>query len=135
MSVRVRTDGEIDVVDVTERIEDECPVIEHGLCTVFVEHTTAALSINEAEPRLLSDIEAFVGGLSASDGWDHDALDGNAGAHLRSSLFGRSVAVPIRDGELALGTWQAILLIECDGPRRRTLSVTATLGVESESDE
>lgn len=128
MSVRVRTDGDIDVVDVTERIENELPAVEYGLCTVFVEHTTAALSINEAEPRLLSDLEAFVSGLSAPDGWEHDALDGNADAHLRSSLFGRSVTVPVRDGDLALGTWQSILLIECDGPRERSLSVTATTG-------
>ncbi len=130
MSIRVRTDGEIDTVDVTDRIEDELPAIEHGLCTVFVEHTTAALSINEPEPRLLDDIESFVGTLSASDGWNHDALDGNADAHLRSSLLGRSVSVPIRDGDLALGTWQSVLLIECDGPRERSLSVTVTRGVE-----
>ena len=56
---------------------------------------------------------------------EHDALDGNADAHLRSSLLGRSVSIPIRDGALALGTWQSVLLIECDGPRERSLSVTA----------
>jgi secondary thiamine-phosphate synthase enzyme len=129
MSLRVTTDDRIDVVDVTDRIAGELPPIEAGLCTVFVEHTTAAVSINEAEPRLLGDVEQFVAGLSASGGWDHDALDGNADAHLRSSLIGRSVAVPFRDGDLALGTWQSILLIECDGPRERSLSVTFTEAV------
>ncbi|TKR26114.1 secondary thiamine-phosphate synthase enzyme YjbQ [Natronomonas salsuginis] len=128
--MNVSTEHRIDVVDVTERVEAELPAVDHGLCTVFVEHTTAALSINEAEPHLVDDIEAFVAELSASDGWKHDALDGNADSHLRSSLFGRSVCVPIRDGKLALGTWQSVLLIECDGPRTRSLSVTATPSVE-----
>lgn len=130
MSPTVRTEDRIDIVDVTERVEGELPAVDRGVCTVFVEHTTAAVSINEPEPRLLDDLEAFVAELSAPDGWSHDALDGNADSHLRSSLFGRSVSVPIRDGELALGTWQAILLIECDGPRERSLSVTVTPSVE-----
>jgi secondary thiamine-phosphate synthase enzyme len=126
MTVNVETNAPIDVVDVTDRVTAELPAIEAGLCTVFVEHTTAAVSINEAESRLIEDIEQFVAELSAPEGWKHDALDGNADAHLRSSLLGRSVSVPIRDGELALGTWQSVLLIECDGPRNRSLSVTVT---------
>lgn len=130
MTLNVRTEDRIDVIDVTERIESQLPAVDRGLCTVFVEHTTAAVSINEAEPRLLDDIEAFVAELSAPAGWSHDALDGNADAHLRSSLLGRSVSVPIRDGGLAVGTWQSILLIECDGPRERTLSVVVTPSTE-----
>ena len=96
---------------------------------MFVEHTTAIVSINETEPRLIEDIEQFVAGLSASDGWSHDTLDGNADAHLRTSLLGRSVSLPVGDGELALGTWQSLLLIECDGPRTRSLSVTTVPAV------
>jgi secondary thiamine-phosphate synthase enzyme len=130
--IDVSTDGRIDVVDVTDRVEAALPAIERGVCTAFVEHTTAALSINESEPRLLEDVESFVAEQSAPEGWAHDALDGNADAHLRSSLFGRSVSVPIRNGELALGTWQSVLLIECDGPRTRTLSVTATPAADRE---
>jgi secondary thiamine-phosphate synthase enzyme len=109
---------------VTDQVASAVPDIDAGVCTVFVEHTTAAVSINEAEPQLLTDIEQFVESLSAPDGWEYDTLDGNADAHLRTSLLGRSVSVPVRDGELALGTWQSILLIECDGPRNRSLSVT-----------
>ena len=125
MRFDVETDGQIDVVDITDQVTGEVAAIETGICTVFVHHTTAALSINEAEPRLLDDIKEFVTTLSAPDGWVHDALDGNADAHLRTSLIGRSVSIPIRDGELALGTWQSILLIEGDGPRKRSVSVTA----------
>lgn len=124
MSLTVDTTGSIDVVDITEEVAAELPAGAEGVCTVFVEHTTAAVSINEAEPRLISDIESFVETLSAPDGWEHDALDGNADAHLRSSLLGRSVTIPVRNGELALGRWQSVLFIECDGPRNRSVSVT-----------
>jgi secondary thiamine-phosphate synthase enzyme len=124
MALRVQTDDRIDVVDVTEQVATELPPVERGICTVFVNHTTAAVSINEAEPRLIDDIAQFVDELSAPNGWEHDALDNNAEAHLRSSLLGRSVTIPVRGGELALGTWQSVLLIECDGPRERSLSVT-----------
>ena len=130
MSVHVSTDAPIDVVDVTDQVREELPDVDRGVCTVFVEHTTAAVSINEAEPRLLDDVEAFVGELSAAEGWHHDTIDDNADAHLRSSLLGRDVSVPIRDGDLALGTWQSILLIECDGPRDRSVSVTVTEAVD-----
>ncbi|CCQ36384.1 UPF0047 family protein [Natronomonas moolapensis 8.8.11] len=130
MELRVSTEDRIDVVDVTERIEAEIQTVERGLCTVFAEHTTAAVSINEAEPRLIEDVKAFVAELSAPSGWRHDALDGNADAHLRSSVLGRDVSVPVRDGALALGTWQSILLIECDGPCERSVSVTVTPSIE-----
>jgi secondary thiamine-phosphate synthase enzyme len=124
VSIHVDTDGPLDVVEITDQVAADVPDIETGVCTVFVEHTTAAVSINEAEPQLLDDIEQFINSLSAPDGWAHDALDGNADAHLRSSLLGRSISVPVRDGDLALGTWQSILVIECGGPRTRSLSVT-----------
>lgn len=129
MKFAVPTDGHVDIVDVTEQVASALPDVERGVCTVFVNHTTAAVSINEAEPKLLDDIEAFVEELSAPEGWKHDTLDGNADAHLRSSLLGRSVVIPIRDGDLALGTWQSVLLVECDGPRERSLSVTVSSGV------
>jgi secondary thiamine-phosphate synthase enzyme len=131
MSIHVDTDGPLDVVDITDQVAADIPDVEAGVCTVFVEHTTAAVSINEAEPQLLDDIEQFIATLSAPDGWAHDALDGNADAHLRTSLLGRSVSIPIRDGDLALGTWQSILVIECDGPRTRSLSVTTVPAVNS----
>lgn len=124
MIIQIATDSPIDVVDVTEQVAAELPDIDAGVCTVFVKHTTAAISINEAEPRLIEDIEQFIESLSAPDGWNHDTLDGNADAHLRTSLLGRSVSIPVRDGDLALGTWQSVLLMECDGPRTRSLTVT-----------
>ncbi len=59
----------------------------------------------------------------AENGYRHDRLDGNADAHLRSILLGEHVTVPVEDGELALGTWQSILFVDCDGPRTRRVIV------------
>lgn len=124
ITVAVDTDESIDVVDVTERVRNEIPPETKGVCTVFVRHTTAGLVLQEAEDRLLADIAELAEGLVADEGWRHDRLDGNADAHLRATLLGSDLSVPVRDGDLALGSWQSILLVECDGPRTRTVTVT-----------
>lgn len=143
MEFTVATDERVDVVDVTAEVEsalrdafdEDAQSADDdarstgggtptpGVCTVFVSHTTAGVVLNEAEPRLLRDLESFVADLAPESGWEHDDLDGNADAHLRSMLLGRDVTVPVADGELELGRWQSILLVECDGPRRRTVTV------------
>jgi secondary thiamine-phosphate synthase enzyme len=123
MSVTVETAERVDVVDVTAQVESLVPEDADGVCTVFVEHTTAGVVVNEAESRLLRDVERFVSELAADSGWEHDEIDDNADAHLRSMLLGSDVTVPVAEGSLALGTWQSILLVECDGPRRRNLTV------------
>jgi len=90
---------------------------------VFVRHTTAGVVVNEAEPRLLGDLEDALDMLVPDDGWDHDALDGNADSHVRAMLLGPSETVPVADGSPDVGTWQSVLLVECDGPRERTVDV------------
>lgn len=119
----VDTGREIHVLDVTERVESAIPDGARGTATVFVRHTTAGVTINEAEERLLGDMEAFLAVSVEDAGWDHDRLDGNADAHLRASLVGPSVTLPVADGAPDLGTWQSVLLVDCDGPRTRTVDV------------
>ncbi|EMA29416.1 secondary thiamine-phosphate synthase enzyme YjbQ [Halobiforma nitratireducens] len=132
-TLSVETDARLTTVDVTDRIAAAVPDdVSSGTCTVFVEHTTAGLVVQENEPRLREDLESFFADLVPDDGHSHDQLDGNADSHLRATVFGPSVTVPIRDGDLGLGTWQSILLVECDGPRTRTVSVT-TVGNRLES--
>ena len=129
MDFQVDTDARLTTVDVTDRVREALPDgVERGLCTAFVEHTTAALVVQENEPRLRADVETFLGDLVPDTGHAHDELDGNADSHLRATLLGPSVTVPIRDGDLATGTWQSILLVECDGPRTRRVSVTVVEG-------
>jgi secondary thiamine-phosphate synthase enzyme len=124
----IETRDRLDIVDITAEVAQSVPDgFEDGLCTVFVRHTTAGLVVNEHEDRLLSDIEAYLQDVVPRwDDYDHDAIDDNADSHLRTLLLDESVSVPVRDGSLALGTWQSILLIECDGPRTRSVSVTWT---------
>ncbi|UPW00573.1 secondary thiamine-phosphate synthase enzyme YjbQ [Halorussus gelatinilyticus] len=123
----VETDRRTQVVDVTDRVAAEIPDDATGLCTVFVRHTTAGVVLQEAESGLLDDIEAFAEGLAPSDGdYRHDRIDDNADAHLRATVLGESVSVPVEDGELALGTWQSVLFVECDGPRTRQVEVVVT---------
>ncbi|WP_276254113.1 secondary thiamine-phosphate synthase enzyme YjbQ [Halomontanus rarus] len=127
MDFDVTTDERLTTVDVTDRVEAAIPEdCEEGMCTAFARHTTAALVVQENEPRLRGDLESFLSGLVPDEGHAHDELDGNADSHLRATLLGPSAAVPIADGELALGRWQSIFLVECDGPRTRQVSVTVT---------
>lgn len=129
MEIDVQTSEATEVVDVTDRvqaaIEDGSDAdVTAGTATVFVPHTTAGVVVNEAEPRLLADVEEALGGLVLDDReYRHDEVDDNAAAHLRAILLGESATVPVEDGRLDLGTWQSILFVECDGPRSRRLRV------------
>ena len=94
---------------------------------VYVPHTTAAVTINERiDPDLVDDFEDALQKI-VDDGWQwrHEDQDGpNAPSHVRGSLIGPQVLVPLRDGELALGTYQGIFFCEFDGPRERKVYVT-----------
>lgn len=130
MTIRVETDDRVAVVDVTDAVADAVPdAVAEGICTVFVPHTTAGVVVNERERGLLADVERTLERLvPRGEGYDHDAVDDNADAHLRAMLLGESVTVPVSDGDLALGTWQSVLLVECDGPRTRRLDVQTVSG-------
>jgi len=119
----VDTDRRLSVVDVTDDVRDALPADADGTATVFVRHTTAGVTVNEAEPRLIGDFEDWLADRVADEGWAHDQLDGNADSHLRAALIGPDATVPVSDGDLDLGTWQSVLLVECDGPRTRTVDV------------
>jgi len=98
--------------------------IKEGFCVVFVPHTTAGVTINEnADPSVKRDIVDFLGKLIPREaGFSH--VEGNSDAHVKASIIGCSETVPVRNGSLALGTWQGICFAEFDGPRRRTVHVT-----------
>ena len=119
----VETDRRTAVVDVTDRVEAALPDAADGAATVFVRHTTAGVTVNEAESNLLSDLASFLEGAVDDEGWDHDRLDDNADSHLRALLVGPSTTVPVSEGSLDVGAWQSVLLVECDGPRSRTIDV------------
>lgn len=126
MTVEISTHDRLEVLDVTAEVAAEVPSgLDRGLCTVSVRHTTAGVVVNEAERRLVADLVGTLERLvPRGAGYGHDDVDDNADAHLRAMLVGSSVTVPVVDGRLDLGPWQSVLLVECDGPRRRQLAVT-----------
>lgn len=121
----------IDITDAVTRACQEARAIGRtgddagdGLVLVFCPHTTAAVLIQEAEPGLLRDLEAWLARSVPDDtSYRHDRVDDNAASHLRSVVAGASVIVPLRGGRLGLGTWQRIIFVELDGPRQREVQV------------
>ena len=114
----------IDLTSTIQRIVEESRIRE-GLCVVFVPHATAALVINEnADPNVCLDTLDALAQLIPAGRWRHDRVDGNADSHIKASMLGASQSIPISQGRLALGTWQAISLVELDGPRERRVLVS-----------
>ena len=119
----VKTRKKLEVVDITPKVEKQISDKEAKAVLVYVPHATAALVINEFEPRLKSDMEEFFSSLVPDRKWKHDEIDDNASSHLLSALLSPSATVPLENGRLALGTWQRIILVDLDGPRNRKLVV------------
>ena len=115
--------------------------LKAGLLVVQSLHTTMAVFINEFQQALLDDIKSFLDRLVGRfDYWRHndpklsECNRKNADSHLRAMLLGHTISVPVRNGELALGYWQSIILAELDGPRERELQVQV-LGIPDHSEE
>ena len=115
------------LIDITDRVREAVDGASGSAVLVYVPHTTAAVTINEKiDPVLIEDLEnAFERVVGDDWGWRHDDIDGpNGPSHGRASVAGSQVLVPLRDGALALGRYQAIFLCEFDGPRPRSVYVT-----------
>ena len=119
----VETNSQTECIDITDRVAATLPDNADGVCTIFSQHTTMGVVVNEAESRLLDDLAAALDDLIPDSGWQHDEVDDNADSHVRAMLVGESVTVPVADGTPQLGRWQSILAVECDGPRSRTLTL------------
>jgi len=114
------------LIDITDRVRDAVAGKTGSAVLVYVPHTTAAITINEKiDPVLVADLErAFERVVGDDWGWRHDDVDGpNGPSHGRASVAGAQVLVPLRDGELALGRYQALFLCEFDGPKARSVYV------------
>jgi secondary thiamine-phosphate synthase enzyme len=123
---RIKTSKNQEVVDITGQVTKVLARSprDEGICTVFVRHATAAIIINEnADPGFRLDVVTALDRLFPQGIWEHDKVDDNGAAHLKAMILGPSETVPIRGGQLLLGTWQGIALVECDGPREREIVV------------
>lgn len=123
--IKIKTNSRVELADITDKIEAVVikSGIKDGVCFVFCPHTTAGLTINEnADPAVQNDIINSLNKLVPENaGYSHD--EGNSDSHIKSSLFGQSLNVFIEDGRLAIGTWQGVYFVECDGPRLREVWV------------
>ena len=127
MEFRIRTSQKYQVIDITSQVAEAVRKadIAEGICCVYVSHATAAVIINENDdPQVCEDLLDALGRLIPEGIWRHDRVDNNAAAHIKASILGPSETIPVRDGRLLLGTWQAVMLVELDGPRDRRLIVT-----------
>lgn len=124
---RLRTERRSQLVDITEPVRDAVSGERGAAVLVYVPHTTAGVTINEhADPAVARDLESALERIVEDEWpWEHvEPGDENAPTHVRASLIGPSVLIPLRDdGSLALGTWQGIFFCEFDGPRDRSVFV------------
>jgi secondary thiamine-phosphate synthase enzyme len=132
-TVEIQTKGFCDIIDITSQVSDfvQKGKIKNGIAVVFVSGSTAGVTTVEHESGLIKDLQETFEKLVPSDKtYHHDAKwgDDNGFSHVRSSLLGTSLAVPVIDESLALGTWQQIVLIDFDNRSRSRKIVFQILG-------
>ena len=123
--ITIKTNTQTQILDITAQVQKvvgESGIAE-GLCCVFVPHTTAGVTINEnADPSVKQDIVMELNKvIPFNDNYSHS--EGNSAAHIKASIIGSSVNVPVKNNNLLLGTWQGICFCEFDGPRTRKFYV------------
>lgn len=123
----VQTKSKYELVDITSQVNAciQKTKIQSGIALVFIPHTTAGIICNENESNLKSDILKVIKKLEDKSklfgGFTHDRDEGNAHAHIAAAINGSSRNFIIEGGKLKLGTWQSIMLLEMDGPRKRQI--------------
>jgi len=126
--IEVSTTEQVQFVDITDKVQAVVgsAKIENGVCTIFIPHTTAAVTINEnADPDVSTDMIKEINKIVPfQDNYLH--FEGNSAAHIKSSMIGVSETVIIEKGRLKLGRWQGLYFCEFDGPRRRKVWINVT---------
>ena len=124
-TLTVPTRSRADFIDITGQVAAALreEAADDGVCCVYVPHTTAGITINEnADPAVRHDMMADLGRLVPQSS-SHAHAEGNSDSHLKASMMGFSVMIPVSGGTMQLGTWQGIYFCEFDGPRRRRVIV------------
>jgi secondary thiamine-phosphate synthase enzyme len=124
IEIKIRTSRRTEAVDITEDVRRAVDGAKGSCAHLFCLHTTCGLTINEnADPAVMKDIMEGLDRLVPPD-HPYRHREGNSDAHIKSSLMGCSLAVPLSEGKIRLGTWQGIYLMEFDGPRERKVSIS-----------
>jgi secondary thiamine-phosphate synthase enzyme len=117
----IKTSAHQELIDITHQVKQivSDSGVKDGFCIIFIPHATAGVILNEnADPNIKIDfLNALNKAIPERANYLHDNIDGNAAAHIKSSIVGPSVTIPIKNNQLLLGTWQDIMFCEFDGPR------------------
>lgn len=132
-TTQVKTRGENHMIDITRQTSKAVEVskLKDGIVTVFVSGSTAAITTIEYEPGLTQDFPRMLSRIAPKDiEYEHDNAwhDGNGHSHVRASLIGPSLTIPFNDGDLMLGTWQQIVLLETDTRHRERNIILQIIG-------
>jgi len=123
--INVKSKSRVEFIDVTGIVQETVKEagVQDGICHLYVPHTTAGITINEgADPSVQRDIQNALSKVAPQD-VNYFHREGNADAHIKSTLVGTSVHVIVDGGKLLLGTWQSIFFCEFDGPRHRRIAI------------
>jgi secondary thiamine-phosphate synthase enzyme len=126
LEIHVKTIRKNQIIDITTQVSEmvQNSGVSEGICCIYTPHTTAAITINENDdPNVCEDVLDALAKLIPEGVWRHDRVDNNAAAHIKAAIIGPSEAIPVSDGKLLLGRWQAVMLVELDGPRERRVIV------------
>jgi secondary thiamine-phosphate synthase enzyme len=128
--INVKSRARTEFIDITGQVQEVLKEvgISSGVCTIFVPHTTAAITVNEGvDPTVQRDIQTFLNKMVPFEG-DYHHREGNSAAHIKTTLVGVSQTVLIDEGRLVLGTWQSVFFCEFDGPRHRRVALKIMAG-------
>ena len=126
-TITITTKKKDEVVDITETVENLLQEMkaQSGICVVFVAHTTCALTTADLDPGTDLDFLNALRRMLPHISYRHPHDPSHTPDHILSSILGPSLAIPYQDGQLLLGIWQRVILVELDGPRQRTLHVSS----------
>ncbi len=124
VSLTITTTESKQVIDITDAVQAQVGR-SAGVCTVFVAHTTCAVTTADLDPGTDLDLLDAAWEMIPKLPYRHPHNPAHVPAHLASSIIGPSVTIPVRDSRLVLGSWQRIILVELDGPRDRQLLVSS----------
>jgi secondary thiamine-phosphate synthase enzyme len=130
-TIEVSTRKERELIDITEitRERVRSSGVKEGLCSLYAHGATAALMVQEnADPNITLDVLDALEKLAPAGVWRHDRIDHNGSAHIQAGIIGPSETIPIREGRLALSTWQNLFLCEFDGPRHARKVLLTIIG-------
>jgi len=126
-TLKVRSHQREELVEITDQVQTKLSesALQDGLVVLFVQHTTAGLTVNEnADPDVPRDMLHLLRTLIPQHGMGFRHGEENSDAHIKATLVGSSVTIPFNDGKLQLGRWQGIFLCEFDGGRERQIIMT-----------